>query len=95
MARAATEDDSQVEVRDGSPERPEELKPRDRRRISLRFRRRKENVEPRGPAVIGTQPCPSTSTSAHSVPTLEPPPQPHSNHALCVQRTQPQLTHCW
>lgn len=95
MARDATEDDSQMEVRDGPPELPEELKPRDRRRISLRFRRRKENVEPRGPAAIGTQPYPPTSTSAHPVPTLELPPQPHSNHALCVQRAQPQLTHCW
>ncbi|ELK00499.1 Protein FAM38A [Pteropus alecto] len=94
VARAATEDDSQMEVRDGPPERPEELKPRDRRRISLRFRRRKENVEPRGPAAIGTQLYPPTSTSAHPVPTLELPPQPHSNHALCVQRAQPQLTHC-
>ncbi|XP_066205386.1 piezo-type mechanosensitive ion channel component 1 isoform X1 [Saccopteryx leptura] len=53
VTRATTEDDIQVEVRDGPPEPQVELKPRDTRRISLRFRRRKkESMEPRGSAAI-------------------------------------------
>ncbi|KAM8775190.1 piezo-type mechanosensitive ion channel component 1 [Rhynchonycteris naso] len=53
VTRATTEDDIQVEVRDGPPEPQVELKPRDTRRISLHFRRRKkESMEPRGPAAI-------------------------------------------
>ncbi|XP_066099071.1 piezo-type mechanosensitive ion channel component 1 isoform X2 [Saccopteryx bilineata] len=53
VTRATTEDDIQVEVRDGPPEPQMELKPRDTRRISLRFRRKKkESMEPRGSAAI-------------------------------------------
>ncbi|XP_058384443.1 piezo-type mechanosensitive ion channel component 1 isoform X4 [Diceros bicornis minor] len=49
VAAAPTEDDIQVAVRDGPPESPVDLKPHDKRRVTLRFRRRrKENAEPRG-----------------------------------------------
>lgn len=58
VAGATTEEDIQVDVRDRPPEQPVELKPRDKKRISLRFRRRKESTEPRGPAAIGTWPFP-------------------------------------
>lgn len=70
-AGATTQDEVQVDAMDGPPEQPVEPKPRDRRRISLRFRRRKESAEPRGPAAVGTWPFPSM-TPAHPAPTLEP-----------------------
>ncbi|XP_019510042.1 PREDICTED: piezo-type mechanosensitive ion channel component 1 isoform X1 [Hipposideros armiger] len=52
VAGATTEEDVRVDARDRPPEQPVELQPRDKRRISLRFRRRKESTEPRGPAAI-------------------------------------------
>nr|XP_019598222.1 PREDICTED: piezo-type mechanosensitive ion channel component 1 isoform X1 [Rhinolophus sinicus] len=55
-AGATTQDEVQVDAMDGPPEQPVEPKPRDRRRISLRFRRRKESVEPRGPAAVDADP---------------------------------------
>ncbi|XP_046539730.1 piezo-type mechanosensitive ion channel component 1 isoform X1 [Equus quagga] len=49
VAVAPIEDDIQVAVSDGPPESPVDLKPRDKRRISLRFRRRrKESTGPKG-----------------------------------------------
>uniref|UniRef100_A0A2K5DXX7 Piezo type mechanosensitive ion channel component 1 (Er blood group) n=1 Tax=Aotus nancymaae TaxID=37293 RepID=A0A2K5DXX7_AOTNA len=58
VPRATTEDHVQVEERvgatDGTPEPQVELRPRDTRRISLRFRRRqKESPARKGPAAIG------------------------------------------
>ncbi|XP_074170555.1 piezo-type mechanosensitive ion channel component 1 isoform X3 [Rhinolophus sinicus] len=55
-AGATTQDEVQVDAMDGPPEQPVEPKPRDRRRISLRFRRRKESAEPRGPAAVDAEP---------------------------------------
>lgn len=89
VARATTEDDIQVEARDGPPEQPVEMKPNNRS-IGLRFRRRKEHAGPRGPAAIGRRPFPPTTPTPTS-PTLEPPPQPLSSHALCPEDTP----HCW
>lgn len=90
MARATTEDDIQVEARDGPPEQPVEMKSNNKKSIGLRFRRRKEHAEPRGPAAIGRRPFPPTTTPTHPSPTLEPPPQPLPSHALCVD-----TPHCW
>ena len=54
VAVAPIEDDIQVAVSDGPPESPVDLKPRDKRRISLRFRRRrKESTGPKGLAATG------------------------------------------
>ncbi|XP_045438554.1 piezo-type mechanosensitive ion channel component 1 isoform X4 [Pipistrellus kuhlii] len=53
VAGATTEDDIQVEARDGPSEPHVELKPHDTKRVGLRFRRRKKkSAEPRGPAAI-------------------------------------------
>lgn len=91
VAGATTEDDIQVEARDGRSEPHVELKPHDTKRIGLRFRkRRKERAEPRGPAAIGTCPCQLATTLAHPALTLQPPPQPGSKHTLCAPRMQPQ-----
>lgn len=55
MAGALTQGHMQAEAGDGPPEPPLELKPRDTRRISLRFRkRRKESTERAEPAAVGT-----------------------------------------
>lgn len=89
VAGATTEDDIQVEARDGPSEPHVELRPHDTKRIGLRFRRRrKESAEPRGP--IGTCPCQLAITPAHPALTLQSPPRPGSNHTLSVQRMQPQ-----
>ncbi|KAK2085693.1 Piezo-type mechanosensitive ion channel component 1 [Saguinus oedipus] len=57
LPRATTEDHVQVEERvratDGTPEAQVEFRPRDTRRISLRFRRQKESPARKGPATIG------------------------------------------
>lgn len=64
VARALTQDHIQAEAGDGPPEPPVELKPRDIKRISLRFRkRRRESTEPVQPTATGM-----TALSIHSHP---------------------------
>lgn len=54
VAGALTQDHIQAEVGDGPAEPPVEIKPRDMKHISLRFRKkRRESSEPVEPAAIG------------------------------------------
>lgn len=84
VAGAPTKDAIPEDVRDGPPEPQVELKPRDTRRISLHFRRRrKESAEPRELAAVGTCPCQSRTTLAH------PAVMPQSSHTLCPHAAAP------